>query len=371
MAELQSVFTTGALEHRIVYGVDYSLTHQEGIRDGTVPPVGETFPTRAFPTSDYTLLGLFVEDQIKFGPVTFYPALRWDYYDLTPEQNDPLYPIATYGVPAGQSDSHVSPKISVVWEADELVTVFTNFALGFKAPSPSQVNNGFANLISNYRSIPNTNLKPETSETIEGGVRLHGDFWSASVTGFHGSYDDFITQEQVGGNFTALSPAIYQFVNLSDVKISGVEGRGRVSFGEGFALQLGVAWQEGSSTTRGVEMPLATIDPLKFISGLSYRDPDGRFGGEVMLTHSAKKNAADAGVTCTPACFIPPAFTILDVTAYWNATENVTLRGGLFNLFDEKYWWWGDVRGVASNSNVVDAYSQPGRNFSVSVAIKF
>jgi hemoglobin/transferrin/lactoferrin receptor protein len=51
----------------------------------------------------------------------------------------------------------------VVWKATDLVTVFANAAAGFKAPSPSQVNNGFANLVSNYMSISNPDLKPETS----------------------------------------------------------------------------------------------------------------------------------------------------------------------------------------------------------------
>jgi hemoglobin/transferrin/lactoferrin receptor protein len=34
------------------------------VRDGTVPPAGETFPTRAFPTTDYTLAGAYAQDEI-------------------------------------------------------------------------------------------------------------------------------------------------------------------------------------------------------------------------------------------------------------------------------------------------------------------
>jgi len=371
MAELTSVFDTGPLAHRIVYGVDYSNTEQGSIRDGTVPSPGDTFPTRAFPNSDYTLLGLFIEDRITLGPVTVYPALRWDYYDLSPQANDPLYPTATLGVPTASSDSHLSPKVGIVWEAHDHVTVFANYALGFKAPGPMQVNNGFTNATSFYKSISNPNLKPETSETIEGGVRLHDDgVWSAGITGFHGAYSDFITQQQVGGTFTALNPAIYQYVNLTDVEISGFEARGKWFFAEGFNAQMGLSWTEGSSSSAGVTTPLSTIDPLKFVAGLGYRDPEGVFGGEVMLTHVGLKDPADAGVTCTPSCFIPSDFTIVDATAYWNATENFTIRAGIFNLFDEKYWYWADVRGQASNSTTLDAYTQPGRNFSVSLSVK-
>jgi hemoglobin/transferrin/lactoferrin receptor protein len=47
----------GGVKHKFVWGGDASITRQQGVRDGTVPPAGETFPTRAFPTTDYTLAG--------------------------------------------------------------------------------------------------------------------------------------------------------------------------------------------------------------------------------------------------------------------------------------------------------------------------
>lgn len=62
---------------------------------------------------------------------------------------------------------------------------------------------------------------------------------------------------------------------------------------------------------------------------------------------------------------------MVDLTGYWTVSEMITLRAGLFNLFDEKYWWWSDVRGLTASSSFVDAYSQPGRNASVSLTVRF
>jgi hemoglobin/transferrin/lactoferrin receptor protein len=62
---------------------------------------------------------------------------------------------------------------------------------------------------------------------------------------------------------------------------------------------------------------------------------------------------------------------VVDVTGWWNVTEAVTLRAGVFNLTDRTYWWWSDARGLAANSTVTEGYSQPGRNYSVSLAVKF
>lgn len=371
--ELHSRFETGAFAHDVVWGGDASITRQQGTRDGTVPPAGETFPGKAFPTTDFTLAGLYVQDEIKAGPVTIYPAVRLDYYKLDPKA-DPLFTTAA----SGQSDTHLSPKIGLVWDATDLVTLFANLAAGFKAPSPSQVNTGFANLVSNYKSISNPDLKPETSRTLEGGVRLHRDRWRVALTGFTGEYDDFIEQVQVSGNFTAANPAVYQYVNLSGVKISGAEAKGSFDLGAGFTAKAAVSYARGASRTNGVNTPLASIDPVKITGGVSYRAPSGKFGGELSVIHSDRKSAGRAGVTCAGTggssannCFMPPSFTVADLTGWWAVTDAVTVRAGVFNLTDEKYWWWSDMRGLADSSTVKDAYSQPGRNYSVSLALKF
>jgi len=382
--ELKSQADLGGVTHRIVWGGDASITRQEGIRGGTIPPSGEVFPTRAFPTTDYSLAGAYVQDEIAVGPVTFYPAVRYDYYKLEPKK-DALF---TANVPASQSESHVSPKLGVVWKATDLVTIFANAASGFKAPSPSQVNNGFANLASNYMSISNPDLKPETSETFELGVRLNRARWHASVTGFTGKYDDFIEQKAIRGNFEPTNPTVYQYVNLAQAEITGVEARAAVELGAGFTLQGAASYARGHSETDGKKTPLTSIDPAKFVAGLGYRDPAGKYGGQLSAVHAARESAGRSGVSCSrtianppPAppttltgpdqCWMPKAFTVLDLTAYWNVTETVTLRGGVFNLTGQTYAWWSDVRGLADSSGVKDAYTQPDRNYSVSLAVRF
>src|SRR3546814_2364329 len=75
--------------HRLVFGGDISKTRQRGLRDGTVPPFGEVFPTRAFPSTDFTRAGLFAGDEISIadGRLILYPALRFDWYDLRSEEH--------------------------------------------------------------------------------------------------------------------------------------------------------------------------------------------------------------------------------------------------------------------------------------------
>ncbi|MBL8631118.1 MAG: TonB-dependent hemoglobin/transferrin/lactoferrin family receptor, partial [Rhodospirillaceae bacterium] len=367
--ELRAGFGTGAIDHTIVVGGDISETRQTGLRDGTVPPAGETFPTRAFPTTDYLQAGVFIQDELAFldGAITAYPALRLDHYKLTPKV-DPLF---TAGTSAGKSDTHLSPKIGVLGKVNSLIGLFANYSEGFKAPSPSQVNNGFANVVANYRSVPNPDLKPETSETIEGGIRFTDPMWSGSITGFSGSYKNFIDQIQVSGNFTAATPAVYQYINRGSVKLKGIEAEGRAILGYGFSAIVAGSYSRGNATTAGVTAPLDSVDPVKIVAGLNYRSSDDTYGGQLSVTHSNGKDVTRTSNICAPSCYTPKGFEVVDLTAFYNVTENVTLRAGVFNVFDTKYWWWSDVRGLASTSTIKDSYTQPSRNASVSLAVQF
>lgn len=104
------------------------------------------------------------------------------------------------------------------------------------------------------------------------------------------------------------------------------------------------------------------------MTGLSWDDPTGRFGGQAIVTYSSRKEADE-----TNNSFRPDAFTILDLTAYWNITDAATLRVGAFNVTDETYWWWSDVRdfGLTPISPSRFAYTQPGQNFSASISYRF
>ena len=372
--------TFGAdVQHRVTFGGDWSRTTQEGIRDGTVPPFGETFPTSPFPKTDYTLAGAFIQDEIVLagGRLRIIPAVRFDAYELSTD-SDPLYT----GARADQDGDHVSPKLGVVWQAAGPFQLFANYAEGFKAPTPSQVNNGFSNIASGYTSVPNPDLTPETSQSIELGLRLTrapalNGVLNAQLVLFKSEYEDFISQQQVGGAFTPANPAIYQFINFASVEAEGVEARADVHWDNGVYFRAAAAYADGEQTMGAASTAhLTTIDPVKAVFGLGYNDTEGRFGLEGVVTWSARKDNRDTdGLGCfnlapSAGCLTGKSFALLDVTAYWNVTDRVTARVGAFNLTDEKYGWWSDIRGVAAASAVRDAYTQPGRNFGLALSLR-
>jgi hemoglobin/transferrin/lactoferrin receptor protein len=374
-AEARSGFSTGAIRHTLILGADISVTRQEGLRDGTVPPAGETFPTRAFPVTDFTLAGIVLADEINIadGRLILYPALRFDHYSLDPT-DDPLLPAF---IGSDQSASRVTPRFGAVLRIGGGFSVYGNYAEGFKAPAPSDVNQYFANPGQFYTSLPNPNLRPETSRTWEGGLRYQGPIASASITGFTGRYNDFISQQQVGGSFTPGDPGIFQVINLSRVEISGAEARFGLSFASGFNADAAIAYADGDVVDPVAgNGPLSTIDPLKLVLGAGWRDPGGRFGLQLYMTATARKAYGEQQTSCPLLaglrnCYRPPAATVFDATAFWRISENFTLRAGLFNITDERYAYWGDVAGLSAASTVIDAYTQPGRSARASLTVRF
>ena len=373
VGELRSAFDLGGLTNRIAIGGDVSWTRQEGVRDGTVPPRGEVFPTRAFPVTDFTLGGVFLANEISIadGAVTLFPALRFDFYDLNPT-DDPLLPTFTA---TGQSGNRLSPKLGVTVKLAPDVILFGNYAQGFLAPTPSQVNNFFENFAQGYTSVANPDLRPETSESWELGARYVGDIFSLQVVGFKGDYNNFISQQIVDGSFTPQDPAVFQFVNFDQVRIEGLEAKAEMRLGSGINARFALAYADGDTIDpAGARVPLDTIDPFNLVAGLGYRAPSGRFGGELILTQNARKERGELERSATGAdLFVrPDASTILDLTAFIAVTDALKLRAGLFNLTDEKYALWSDVRGLGVNSaGIADAFTRPGRNVSLSASYRF
>ncbi len=378
-AQGEQTIVAGGAEHRLAFGGDWSRTRQDGIRDGTVPPFGETFPNRPFPQTDYTLAGVFVQDEIALldGKLTITPALRYDWYELD-GRADGLFP----GTIADQSDGHLSPKIGAVYWANDVFGAYASYAEGFKAPSPMQVNNFFSNLAFGYTSRPNPDLKPETSQSVEAGLRwrnltLFGGDASGQVAAFKSEFDDFMLQTVVSGSFTPADPAVYQYVNIRSAEVEGLEARGRIDWDNGFGFEAAASYADGEQDDGAGAVSLATVDPIKVVAGLNYNAPSGRWGGKAIATWSdAKDDGETDALGCynaNPAlgCYTGDAFALLDLTGFWNVTDQVTARVGVFNVFDERYSWWSDVSGVSNTSAIKDAYTQPGRNVAVSLALRF
>jgi hemoglobin/transferrin/lactoferrin receptor protein len=353
---------TGFLNQRLTYGVDLSKAEITGARYGTVAPFGEAFPTKPFPDTTYTLGGAFVQSEIEAGKLSIIPGLRFDSYRLSPSSAGYLG-----GTAVALSGQALTPRLGVVWQLAPSFAPYGQLAKGFRAPTPNQVNNGFTNLASGYTSIGNPNLKAENADSIEIGFRGKIETVRYSVVAYDNRYKDFISQQPIGGAATPANPTVFQYINLANAHIRGVEARAAWQMGKLWKANAGVAYSKGESDVNGVTKPLDTIQPLKAVLDLRYDET--LWGARANLVHSAGKESRK--ISTAIAQFAPPSYTVLDLGFYWKPVHNLTLNANLNNVFGTKYWRWSDVSGLAASSTVNDAYTAAGRNAQVSVRYDF
>jgi hemoglobin/transferrin/lactoferrin receptor protein len=390
-AQFESLVNWGAPQ-RILWGGELYETRTSALRNATVYNLttgtvsntlaGDTFPVRDFPNTTTMQVGLYVQDQISFmnDRLVITPALRYDYYDLT------INPDAIYNAnvppgvkPSDFSDSAWSPKLSAMYSIDKAWNVYGNYAFGFRAPPFDDVNAAFRNPIQSYVLIPNPDLKSETSQGIELGVKGDGGWGRLSVAAFYNRYRDFI-DSRVALNCPADPLCVpgffftFQSVNRARVTIYGAEAKGEYVITPNWSLAGSIAYAHGEDTT--LDQPLNSISPLTGVAGVRYAatSPEwGQYGGAFNMTAVQRKSKSEIANVGTVAPFPTPGFATFDVTAYWTLTKYAKLAAGVFNIFDRKYWLWSDVNtGVVPGTGAyLDRYTQPGINASVSLQLAF
>ncbi|MCK6441433.1 TonB-dependent hemoglobin/transferrin/lactoferrin family receptor [Elstera cyanobacteriorum] len=377
--QAKSSATWFGMKHAFTYGVSLDETkterprnrYERNLRTGAVtqsfsggpgvPP--ELFPNKTFPDTKTVQAGAYVQDEITTGAWTILPAVRFDYYKLTPSP-DQAYANTNYQnfVVREFSDTAVSPKLGATYKIDDRFTLFGQYAHGFRAPPYDDANIGFTNGPSRYEILPNANLKPEESDGVEAGLRgKFKDGSSFAVSGFYNAYTDFIESTMIG---TRQGITQYQSRNVSKATIWGFEARGEYRFLPDWGLIGSLAYAHG--TNDDTDRPLDNVAPLILRAGLTYDHPTQNWGASVTATHYAEKSRVS-----DPSSFKVPSATTLDLAGYWDVSEQIGFTAGVYNLFDKKYYNYLDVSGFQSNRADMERYTQPGRTFMVGLTARW
>ncbi|ASU40869.1 TonB-dependent receptor [Herbaspirillum sp. meg3] len=373
----ESAFNTGVVKHKMTYGVDASTATIKMNASGT----GWTTCTGTqyceyFPKTSYSVLGLYYQDDMRIGPVSIVPGLRYDAYKLKPEASAKYDAQAiANGQPASTSkDSAWSPRLAFVYEVAPAFAPYVQYARGFRAPSPQEVNSYFNNASQGYSQIANPNLKPETSNSYEIGFRgklpTSAGLFNYSAAAYTGEYRNFIDSVTISGGGTVLNPTIYQYVNAAKASINGFEGRLDWRMENGLSLKTGFAYTKGTTTSNtGVKTGLESVAPLSVVTGVRYEPNQVWFVQSDMIYNAAKKKDDIA----TKTNFVSPSFFVVDLRSGYRFNKNLSFNAGIRNLFDRKYWSWTDIRGLslADSATNKDAYTEPGRSFNVSMKYEY
>lgn len=358
------------------YGLSFAYTtttrprnrYQITLATGAATPVvgGETYPNKNFPDSTTVQAGVYIQDEISLlnGRLKVTPAVRLDYYNLTPNPDRYFWNstgAALNMVPSASTYISASPKLGLLYHFSDIYSAYFQYATGFRAPPYDNANFGFTNAASFYQILPNPNLKPETANSFEIGYRgKYEDGSSWQLTGFVNLYNNFLESIAVGMNGPI---TLFQYRNLTNVTIWGIEARGEYRIDPNWSVLGWTAFAQGTDTNTG--LPVDSVAPWATQARIRYSNEKG-FNAQVIGTMTAQHTQVS-----NPTYFQTPAYFNLDITFGYAFGEHFKVNAGLFNVTNAKYWNSADVIGLASTNSQLDLYAQPGRYFGVNLTARW
>jgi hemoglobin/transferrin/lactoferrin receptor protein len=379
-------FDWGSNKHRIGLGAEWIGSDIKEMRDGLQTSLldgsssniilGEDMPLRDFPNSRTDEYGVWVQDEIGLaeGRWEVIPALRWDRYDLDPKPDDIWQQDNPDTEVVSVSASRATPRLGLLFHADRKWSLYGQYSEGFRAPPFADANIGLDIPLFGFRAIPNPDLKSETSQGVEFGIRRFSGDSRMSLTLFHTDFDDFIESRVLIGRDPESGDLIFQSRNIDRARIRGVDLRfdqDLSTFGdslEGWMVNLAAYWAEGENLGSGEA--LNSIAPPQAVLGLSWLSSGGDWDFAVTGTITSAKDESDIDQTDGNR-FATPGWTTVDLSAGWSPRDWVELRAGVFNLTDKAYWRWLDVANMESDDPMIPLLSRPGRSFSLTARFTF
>lgn len=373
----------GGLDHRLVYGLEYSETETTEQRDAvltnlvtgasTSVVLGERFPVRDFPISTAKRLGLYLQDEVALGgDWALIPALRWSQYTLTPKADAMYREDFPNQVLATIKEQSLTPKLGLLKQVGEHGSMFFQYARGYREPPFKDVNIGYYNPIFNVRAIPNPDLVSETSHGVEWGYRYADEAWRFEAGLFDTRFRNLIEHKVNLGKDPDTGTLMFQSLNRAKARIYGGEVHAIYELGafsdglQGWTAQAALGITRGKDTERN--QPLNSVNPMKAVMGVGYHGADDRWRVELMGTHHARKSAVDHGKR---PLFVPPAHTTFDLLGHVDFSDNIRLNVGVFNLTDKRYWTWPQVQGVPASDPNIPMYAHPGRAINANLRVAF
>ncbi len=293
-----------------------------------------------------------------------------------------------------------SPSLNLSQGLGDDFTLKMGIARAYKAPSLYQTNpnyilyskgqgcyaTGSATGIGCYM-MGNDDLKAETSINKEIGLEFKRDGWLAGVTWFRNDYRNKIEAGTVPFDRTSITNKgkttytdIYQWENVPKAVVEGLEGTLNVPVSETVTWTNNITYMLQSKNKETGER-LSIIPEYTLNSTLSWQ---GREDLSLQSTFTwygkqqpKKYDYQGKPVTGSSAQEVSP-YSIVGLSATWDVTKNVSLTGGVDNVFDKRLWREGNAQ-TTSDIKTGDymagagayTYNEPGRTWYMSVNTHF
>ncbi|QKF65321.1 TonB-dependent receptor domain-containing protein [Campylobacter corcagiensis] len=384
-------FQTGILDHTLVYGTEYYQT--KAYNDSKSATSGNKFKTKT--ANDFGIkddevksLSIFLEDQIRHGGLTFVPGIRFDKYELDTLGGKG----STYNASGKKLNGDIKGRSKYSWNEWSpalLLDYQTQFGLGgyisyaklFRGPDVFEgirINN-----VNATDTKYNEDLKPETGDTYEIGLRYSTDLSEVSSLSLSAKY--FYTEyENLIGEFSTPSNPNAVRMNAGDARINGIELAAKFLY-ENLSLSASYSTQD----TKYKNVPTVLSRGKKasgYGSGLAYSD----IGDKITFNAEYFISSIDTFVGWNTIAFTSineqkfegekgkvrkPGYAVHDIYATWvpnsGKFKGLEVNFGIYNIFDKTYASHSQRTLDFSSAEKSSIDFEEGRNVKFNVSYKF
>jgi iron complex outermembrane receptor protein len=333
-AMVEGKFNTGGITHNVVFGVGYQSQSTEydnstGWNDGYSLGIGNIYSSTLLTNADVhigqnlyqeartTQAAVYASDTVQFTPrISALLGLRYTQYRQ--HAYDP-----TGAASAQYSANPVTPTVALMYKTDAYSTLYASYVQSLEQGGSA------SNMNLNYPAT----FGPLKSKQYEIGYKTDHRKWGANLALF---------RVDQGYNYTNADNI---FVQDGTKRYTGVDASGWLQLANDWRVMGGVMWLD----TKAVDIDDTSVEGKRiygaprwtFTSRVEYNPAFMRhltlaFGGRYV---------SNMAVNATNSQFVP-AYVTYDLSGKYEtrvAGKDVTLRAGINNLLNRRYWTtsWG------------------------------
>ncbi len=219
--------------------------------------------------------------------------------------------------------SESSPRAYLVWRASPELTIKGGYGEAFRVPTLKQISPNYVGAEGPHTFLGNADIQPETSRSWEIGAGWRDEQSAYTATLFRSEIKDLIYYNllrRVGPR------SIYQYDNISEARIDGLEVALRRALGGGFSLASSMTWLDARD--RDSDDKLTGRPEFSATPSLAWQQ--GAWGAELEWQYIGQQTLQNAAGQLKRA----PAYSLVNLSGSYRVDEHLTLRAGLNNAGD-------------------------------------
>ena len=359
-------------QHEITYGADAQINIlnssavQENILTGTTQPTDTRYPDG---DNNMNLFGAFVQHVYKFGKGKFVlnDGIRVNATSLNSTIENNILNLPFNRIQ--ENNQAVTGNIGLIYFPSKEVRLNLNASRGFRAPNIDDLGKVFDSFSGEQLVVPNKDLKPEYTNSVDLGVQYQDKLYYFNVYGFYTNFqnaivlDDFQFNGQDSLLYNNVLTPVFANQNKAQAFLYGAGFETKIQLEKHLSFAGNIAYTYGRfKEANGTLIPLDHVPPVYGRASFNYKKEQFSADAFVLFNGAKKLEDYNPGGEDNLQFALAngtPSWYSINLRTNYDINEHFTAQIGIDNLLDRNY------RHFASG------ISAAGRNLILSVRYKY